>query len=336
MILLLWYTIDKINALVRFGRPERTHQLHLEQTPQWKNCTELLLVVLIFNGTLIGNTPMLFSGKPNFESKDKKKAPRKNPLADKSFEELKKNKENAVKAKDIPTAIKYLDAMRFACADHEMLKEIILELADLYAEQKEWTKAYKVYKEFILLYPGAARCDYAHYKAVTCNYELTLSFDRDQTETEETLKLAQQFFTDHPQSEYARAVKDLVVQCKQKLLESDSNIFSFYLKSNRFKAAQRRLDTIKKEYIPDLPTQTPYVIELSIQLAQATNNSQALLRAQLELGQQFPDHEITKRLALDVPAIKTQLAQLEQKAFEPLELPKAESVKIVENKPISM
>ena len=41
-----------------------------------------------------------------------------------------------------------------------------LQMADLYYQQEEWTKAERAYNEFVLLYPGAARCDYAHYKAV--------------------------------------------------------------------------------------------------------------------------------------------------------------------------
>ena len=103
--------------------------------------------------------------KPEFDSKDKK-AHKKNPLADKPLAELKRDKEKAFKAKDLATAVKYLDAMRAACTDPEMIEDILLEMADIYYELQEWTKAERAYNEFVLLYPGATRCDYAHYRAI--------------------------------------------------------------------------------------------------------------------------------------------------------------------------
>lgn len=282
----------------------------------------ILLLLGSYFPSLLANGPMLFSQnkqKPEFDSKSKK-AHKKNPFSDKSFAELKEAKEKAIKTKDLAAAVKYLDAMRGACTDPEILKDILLEMADIYFELQDWPKAERAYNEYVLLYPGAARCDYAHYQAITCGMSLTLSPDRDQTKTQETLKLAEQFFTDHPKSIYLEKVTQLATQCREKLLESDISIFNFYVQSNNFKAAQKRLDLISKEHIPQLPTYQPRTLELSIQLAQAQNNTESVLRTQLELGQKFPEHEITKRLAIDLPSIKTQLASLEQLKALPVEL----------------
>ena len=123
----------------------------------------------------------------------------------------------------------------------------------------------------------------------------------------------------------------LATQCREKLLESDISIFDFYLHGNNFKAAQKRLDIISKEHIPQLPIHQPKALELSIQLAQAQNNTESILRTQLELGQKFPEHEITKRLVTDLPGIKTQLASLEQKALMPIELPAINNVQLTQN-----
>ena len=71
--------------------------------------------------------------------------------------------------------------------------------------------------------------------------------------------------------------------------------------ASNYKAAQKRLDTITKEHIPQLPSHEPKALELTIQLAQAQNNTESILRAQLDLGQKFPDHEITKRWVTDLP-----------------------------------
>lgn len=254
--------------------------------------------------------PMGFGQKPGSDQKDDKKKPRKNPLIEKPLSELKKGLETALKSKDYATAVKYLDAMRVVSTDHEQIKEILLQMADLYYLQEEWTKAERAYNEFILLYPGAARCDYAHFKAVECGFKLTSEPDRDQTKTQEILALAEEFITTHPKSEFMDHVIKLATQCREKLFASDINIFNFYLKGKNFRAAQRRLDSMGKEYSPKLPESQPKVLELTIELAQAQNNPAKVWEAQLQLVDKFPDNDITKRLALSVETI-----QLEQTAF---------------------
>ena len=100
--------------------------------------------------------------------------------------------------------------------------------------------------------------------------------------------MAEQFFTDHPKSTYLEKVTKLATECREKLLESDISIFDFYMHSSNFKAAQKRLDLIAKEHIPQLPTCQPRTLELSIQLAQAQNNTESVLRTQLESGPKIP------------------------------------------------
>jgi outer membrane assembly lipoprotein YfiO len=251
--------------------------------------------------------PMGFGQKPGADQKDDKKKPRKNPLIEKPLPELKTGLEAALKSKDYATAVKYLDAMRVVSTDHEQIKEILLQMADLYYLQEEWTKAERAYNEFILLYPGAARCDYAHFKAVECGFKLTSQPDRDQTKTQEILTLAEEFVTTHPKSEFMGEVTRLATQCREKLFASDINIFNFYLHRNNLKAAQKRLDYMAKEYTPQLPQSQPKVLELTIELAQAQNNPAKVWEAQLQLVNKFPDNDITKRLALSAEQIKKNL-----------------------------
>ncbi len=269
----------------------------------------VLGILLPLSISLVAMGPMGFGQKPKFEEKENKKKPRKNPLIEKSMDELKKGLEQALKAKDIPAALKYLDAMRIVCTDHEQVKEILLQMADLYYQQEEFTKAERAYNEFILLYPGAARCDYAHYKAVECGFKLTKEPDRDQTKTQEVLALAEQFITDHAKSEFLPSVTKLATDCREKLLASDTNVFNFYLKNKNYKAAHKRLDIITKEHCPKLPDAQPQVLEMTIQLAQAQNDQLKLWEAQLQLVDKFPENDITKRLTLAPEQIRANLEQ---------------------------
>jgi outer membrane assembly lipoprotein YfiO len=253
--------------------------------------------------------------KPNFKEKDQKKAPRKNPLADKPHDELVKFKSEALAKKDIPAAIKCLDALIGNCKESQEMGALKLELADLYLEQKEYEKAEKVYYEFVLLYPSAQRCDYAFHKEIIAGFQLTLSHDRDQTKTENVLKRCKQFIADHSQSSYMEIVVDIATQCRQKLLDHEIYVYNYYFNNKCFKAAQSRLDGIAKEHLPGLPQEKPRYLELSISLAQVQGNTHAVLLAQMELAEQFPTHVITQRLVADAATIKDQLAAFEQSAL---------------------
>lgn len=246
------------------------------------------------------------SKQPNFAMPDKKgkKGPHKNPFLKKSLEELKKELSQALADKDYETAAKYLDAMRMVCTDTEELKNILLQLADLYYRQEDWAKAERVYSEFVMLYPGAAKCDYAHYRAVACGFKLTLTPDRDQTKTQEVLKLADEFIGQFKTSDYLDQITTVATQCREKLFESDTNVFTFYFNSKNYKAAQKRLDTLCKEHVPHLPAAEPKTLELTIQLAQAQNNSQSLLEAQFKLVSQFPASDVTKQLVASPEEVK--------------------------------
>lgn len=289
-------------------------------------------------------SPSMLSQKPTpVATTDDKKVPRKNPLADKPFAELKASKDQALKENNKAVAVKYLDAMRLNITEDEakrlhtteteLARDILLEMATIYLELQEWEKAERACKEFMLIYPGADSCAYAHYKAVEAGWNLTLSSDRDQTKTEETLALAKEFFTNHPTSDYAPEVTKLATLCRQKLFESDMNVVRFYFNAHNIKAAQKRLELITKEHIPHLPTAQPQVLELHFSMAQAQQNTQAALRAQLTLGQEFPDHEITKRLVPDLGKVKSELASLEQKLLTPVTLPSASPVTVAQTPP---
>lgn len=229
------------------------------------------------------------------EKKDKK-GPHKNKLALKPLAELKEGLERALQENDYETATKYLDALRMVCTDTEELKNILLQLADLYYKREAWSKAEKAYQEFVMLYPGADKYQYAYTQAAKCGQQLTAEPDRDQTKTQEVLKFCQDFIDSHQKSEYLDTITQIATQCREKLLASDVNVFNFYLNNKNYKAAQKRLDIISKEHVPQLPSAEPKTLELTIQLAQAQNNPQNLLDAQFKLVSKYPDNDVTKNL----------------------------------------
>lgn len=176
----------------------------------------------------------------------------KKTLSTMNFEELKKSKEELAKSGNKKTAIKYLERMVPICSDLNELKTIMLELAQLLYETEDYTKASKMYHEFTLLYPGSDEVEYAMYQAITSTFKLTLDAEHDQTKTVEAKELAQAFLDRSSFATYKKDVEAIAVQCEERLLESETNIFNFYMKRGNYVAAKTRLSTIKQAYVGKL------------------------------------------------------------------------------------
>lgn len=179
-------------------------------------------------------------------------------LSSMNFDELKKSKEAIVKSGDKKTAIKYLERMNRVCKDCNELKVIMLELAQLLFEIGDYTKSSKMYHEFTLLYPGSDEVEFAMYQAIISSFKQILDPEHDQSNTAETRELAQSFLERSSFTTYKKDVEEIATKCDDRLLESEINIFNFYMKRGNYVAANTRLSTIKLAYsgknIPNVQT----------------------------------------------------------------------------------
>lgn len=250
---------------------------------------------------------------PDFSKLEEKTVKKhKSGLSDIPYEKLKEEKERLLIKNKKHEATKYLERMVALCTDHKESCLLLLELADLYFDLKDFTKAEKTYNEFALLYPGNLKLEYVKYRAIFCASELTLDAEHDQTKTQETVRLANEFLKKRDFSTYKSEVEKILTSCQEKLLESEANIFSFYLKRESYTSAHTRLENIMKEYTPHLPTHEPRMLEMQYQLALAESNFEQTIRTQWELTQRFPQHPITLAIASDVPYLTTQIALLDK------------------------
>jgi outer membrane assembly lipoprotein YfiO len=175
------------------------------------------------------------------------------------FDELEKCKKDCLEAGDKKAAIKYLDRMAQIKTDLEDLKGIMLELAQLLFEIEDYKRASEMYNKFVLLYPGCDEVELSMYKAIFSMSKLMLDAEHDQTKTVETKELAQEFLDRSSFTHHRKEVEAIVAQCEERLLESEINIFNFYIKRGNFVAAQTRLANIKEAYgaktiLPDIQT----------------------------------------------------------------------------------
>jgi len=181
------------------------------------------------------------------------KKPKRKTARDMTYEELKVMKDKRIAESNWDGAMIYLERMMKCCDNLSEMATILLDMADVLFNTGLYDKASKIYQELIHLYPGHERIEYALYRAVDCSFKCIFSAERDQTKTEETIKLADEFLARRDIfSTYVDAVEDIRTQCYQTLTLHDINVCLFYLKRGSVEAARKRLDHITKTWQPYL------------------------------------------------------------------------------------
>lgn len=219
---------------------------------------------------------------------------KKKTLRNMNIVELNDFKNKCLAQNDRYNAIRVLERMVPICTDLEKLRGLLLELADLLFEDNKLESSGKMYREFVKYYPGNEKVEYALYKAIICKFYTILNADRDQSNTSETIELANKFleregvFLTHSQE-----VRDIRAQCYQRLLDNEISVFNFYIDRGRYKSAKTRVANIRKEFIELIPACEPSLIMLEIQLAQQVKDAPFLEQKQKELTEKFPTYQPT-------------------------------------------
>ena len=257
----------------------------------------LLLLSIICNNIASdsSHTQQLDLNLPSTDSKKQKSRMRKthggkngektrkiSTYRDMTYEELQVAKEQHRAHNNYMSAIKYVDQMIKLCDDVAVIGELLLEIADLLYLEGLFDKAAQKYAEYVALYPGGEKVEYALYKAIESSFACTLSNDRDQTKTEETLALAESFLKKDHFTTYTAQVTIIRDKCYAKLAESELNICSFYLARGRLKPAEKRLSSIREQWLPKLPELESSLLMFETDLmAQKEARTQAAEKAML-------------------------------------------------------
>lgn len=164
--------------------------------------------------------------------------------------------------------LKVIERMIKLCDDAKELATLTLEAGDLYFEKGYLTEAEQYYSDFSSVFQGSEKAEYAAYKSIICSFKRTKSFDRDQTKTEETIEMANKFLDRNSYKTHAKEVEDIRFECYKKIAEREIYVCDFYVKKGSLKACERRLDTIKSEWLPRVPAFAPQVATLETSVAQ--------------------------------------------------------------------
>jgi len=236
--------------------------------------------------------------KTKGKRKKKKKKGKKQPVKSErktlsylNYEELEKEKNRLLAKGYKEIAIKYLTKMVPLCTDLEALGNLMLELADLHFDIGQLNRAENLYTEFVRQYPGHTSTEYASYKSILCSFWATLDSDRDQSTTKETIERATTFLERKKVFRtYTNQVTKILTSCREKLLESEINIFNFYTKRGDYRAAKTRLENIEKEFLPLLPEKELLLLTLACDLAEKQQDQKLLKAKRMELAKKFPEY----------------------------------------------
>jgi outer membrane assembly lipoprotein YfiO len=233
-------------------------------------------------------------GKQIGSKKTKKTKKKKNNIRKMSYDELKETKIRYQAENNLDAALRCLERMKPICNDLAELHDTLLEYADLLLQTNDLEKACTMYTEFTKLYPGSKKTEYAYHQAIVCSFKQVRDAERDQSKTKETIELALSFLERATVfTQYASAVGKILAQSRERLFESDSSIFNFYLSRGNLRSASKHLEIMKKEFATSVTQAEPKIIQMEMRFAQAQNNTRLFQEKQTELAQKFPTFSLT-------------------------------------------
>ncbi len=183
-----------------------------------------------------------------------------------TYNELKIAKRRCIEAKNFEIAAKYLERMITLCEDVKEKATLIIELADIFYGQKEFDTAKKWYQEFEQLYPGNQLIEKAKRNIILCTNEGILSADRDQSPTEETLRLSQEYLDKDSYKRCRAEIEKIKKECEAILAQADCNVTKFYIKQGDYSSAERRMKHIRTTWLEKVPQMSTALAQLEVHL----------------------------------------------------------------------
>jgi outer membrane protein assembly factor BamD len=190
-----------------------------------------------------------------------------------------------------------------------LLTQTELQLADAYYLNEQYPEAINAFKEFESMHPTNENIPFVVYRLGQSHFDQFTTTDRDQKNTESAKRYFEIVLAKYPKSPYAADAKEKLARCNGYLAEHDFNIAQFYLKQEKYPAAQARFEEIVRRY-RGTPAAAKSLFFLGDSYAKEKNNVKAAL-AYEALIQHYPDNQF-------VPRAQAQLAQLKKEKEDPL------------------
>ena len=125
-----------------------------------------------------------------------------------------------------------------------------LKIADAYFKLEKYSEAIVSYEEFEKLHPKNELISYIIYQKGLCYFLQVDTIDRDQGNARGALKIFKKLLKSYPESKYVASATAKIKKCLSSLAGHEFYVGEFYYKSEHYKGALKRFESIVKMY-PD-------------------------------------------------------------------------------------
>lgn len=176
-------------------------------------------------------------------------------------DELAQLQKEAVQKKNFSLAIKCVEQRMKLVTNPADLADLIVELGELQFESGKLDLTIITLNQFKKEFPGHKEIEEVHYKTCVASFLNSVgSVDRDQTNTEHAIALANEYLA-HPDhfKKYRTEVEKFREQALHERALHELNICKFHKKNGHIQASKKRLEYIEKEFgsmlLPELSSQ---------------------------------------------------------------------------------
>jgi len=149
-------------------------------------------------------------------------------------------------------AIASWEKVRDSYYSPELNKLAELKIAETYYVSQRYLEASTAYADFLKHHPNDRRTATVMYRLGLSYYQQILSADRDQTNTENALRIFKEFRQRFPENPQTAVIDDLIQRCLNRLAEHEVYVGWFYQRTEKYQAAIKRLEQALEKY-PNFP-----------------------------------------------------------------------------------
>jgi len=123
-----------------------------------------------------------------------------------------------------------------------------LKAADSHFYKEEYVEAKVLYKEFADRHPTNEAIPYVMFQVGMCDFRRTDRIDRDISGAQEAIQEFSKLLRAYPDSPYSREAKAHIAAAKDFLVNHEYFVAVFYVRTEKYKQAQHRLDYLIHMY----------------------------------------------------------------------------------------
>jgi len=212
---------------------------------------------------------------------------------DMTLAELSDHAAKAAAKKKGDDVIAYLEEIIGRFPDCDKISDYKMKLADQYFKDGQYPAAQELYEHFNQFYPADKLAEHAKYQSVLSMFKQTLRRDCDQSETEDTIKLCEDYLKNDTYKQYRADVTRIQSTCENKLIDKEAYVFDFYVKHSNYDAARNRLKHLKEKFSGTTVALNSRFLYLECKLARKEKDMTTLNKKLEFLVAKYPDSPYT-------------------------------------------